>query len=57
MWTRAFGIQSPKTAEVNGHAVATMYEEGKYLDIARYNAADITATAELYTKWVQFMKM
>lgn len=57
MWTRAFGIKSPKTAEVNGHAVATMYEEGRYLDIARYNAADITATAELYTKWMQFMKM
>ena len=56
MWTRAFGIKSPKTAEVNGHAVSAMYDEGRYLDIARYNAADLVATGELYTKWTQFMK-
>lgn len=56
MWTRAFGIKSPKSEEVNGHAVADLYKAGRCLDIARYNAADIIATAELYTKWVHFMK-
>lgn len=56
MWTRAFGIKSPKSEEANGHAVAELYNEGRYLDIARYNLADIRATSELYTKWSQFMK-
>jgi hypothetical protein len=56
MWTRAFGISSPKSEEVNGHQVAEMFKEKKYLDIARYNAADIKATGDLYTKWLHFLK-
>ncbi len=56
MWTRAFGISSPKSEEINGHQVAEMFKEKRYLDIARYNAADIKATAELYTKWLHFLK-
>jgi DNA polymerase elongation subunit (family B) len=56
MWTRAFGIASPKSEEINGHQVAEMYKEKRYLDIARYNAADIKATADLYTKWLHFLK-
>lgn len=57
MWTRAFGIASPKSENVNGHQVADMFQDGKYMDIARYNAADLKATAELYTKWLHFLKM
>ncbi len=56
MWTRAFGIGSSKTEEVNGHMVSELYEQGRYKDIAIYNAADIRVTAELYTKWLQFLK-
>jgi len=56
MWTRVFGIQTPKSEEINGHAVADMYKEGRYLDIAKYNAADIKATSELYSRWLQFLK-
>jgi hypothetical protein len=36
--------------------VAEMFKEKKYLDIARYNAADIKATGDLYTKWLHFLK-
>ena len=57
MWTRAFGITSPKSEGVNGHQVAEMFAKGRYLDIAKYNAADIKATAELYTKWLHLLKM
>lgn len=56
MWTRAFGIASPKSEEVNGHQVAGLFKNRRYLDIAKYNAADIHATAELYTKWLHFLK-
>jgi DNA polymerase elongation subunit (family B) len=57
MWARAFGIISSKSRSMNGHEVATMYKQGKYLDIACYNAADLLVTAQLYTKWVQFIKL
>ncbi len=57
MWTRAFGIASPKSADANGHAVADMFESGRHLDIARYNAADLRATAELYTRWLHVLKI
>ena len=43
LFCRAFGIESPK---------ATLYKEGKYLDIARYNAGDLRATAALYKRWL-----
>jgi len=56
MWTRVFGITSPKSEEINGHQVADLFKQKRYLDIARYNAADIQATAELYTKWLHFLK-
>lgn len=56
MWTRLFGIASPKSEEMNGHLVAELFKQEKYLDIAKYNDADIQATAELYTKWLHFMK-
>lgn len=57
MWTRAFGITSPKTEEINGHQVSELFKQARYADIAEYNAADIQATADLYTKWLHFLKM
>jgi 3'-5' exonuclease len=56
LWTRAFGIKSPKSEDVNGHQVSQLFHDGRYLDIAKYNAADIKATSELYTKWLSFLK-
>lgn len=50
LFCRAYGIPSPKT-ELGGDMVAGLYEAGEYLTIARYNAADVTATTELYKKW------
>lgn len=51
LFCRALGIESPKVSGTTGDDVATLYREGKYLDIARYNAGDLRATATLYKRW------
>lgn len=50
LFCRALGIDSPKEGGA-GDEVAPLYKAGKYLEIARYNAGDIRATAELYKRW------
>lgn len=55
MWCRAFGIKSPKT-EMDGSEVAGAYKDGRYFDIAKYNAADLRATAELFDNWDRYLK-
>ncbi len=56
LWTRAFGITSPKTGGVTGDDVGKLFKEKKYADIARYNAGDLRATKELHEKWENYMK-
>ena len=51
LFCRALGIKSPKAGGTTGDDVATLYKERRYLDIARYNAGDLFATAELYARW------
>jgi hypothetical protein len=53
LFCRAFGIESPKASGITGDDVAALYREGKYLDIARYNAGDLRATATLYHRWLE----
>lgn len=55
MICRSFGIKSPKDGEVDGHEVATLFKEKKFLDIAKYNMGDLYATRELFLKWNQYM--
>jgi len=51
MWCKAFNIESPKEEEITGDMVGKYFNEGKYLEIARYNAGDLTATKRLYEYW------
>ncbi len=51
LFCRAFGIESPKAGGTTGDDVAALYADKKYLDIARYNAGDLFATAALYKRW------
>lgn len=51
LWTRALGIESPKAGGMSGYDVGKYFAAGKILDIARYNARDLTATASLYQRW------
>lgn len=48
LWTRAFGIESPKAQGVTGDDVRDLFKEGRYKEIARYNARDLVATLALY---------
>ncbi|MHB8710199.1 MAG: ribonuclease H-like domain-containing protein [Minisyncoccota bacterium] len=51
LFCRALGIESPKAGGTTGDDVALLYREGKYSDIAHYNAGDLFATAALYKRW------
>lgn len=56
MWTRAFGITSPKAEGVGGDDVARLFKDEKYSAIARYNLRDVRATKELYQRWEQYLR-
>lgn len=51
MWTKAFGIKSPKEGSVHGEDVTNLYHLGKIVDVIEYNIDDVRATAQLYEKW------
>jgi len=54
LWSRAFGIKSPKSEGVSGDDVGRLFKEKKYLEIAKYNVGDLLATSELYNRWLEF---
>jgi uncharacterized protein YprB with RNaseH-like and TPR domain len=56
LYCQAFGIKSPKAEGITGDDVGQLFKEGEYEKIARYNSWDLTATAELYKKWRDFVK-
>jgi DNA polymerase elongation subunit (family B) len=56
LWSRAFGIASPKSQGVTGDDVGRLYSQGNYLDIAKYNVLDLRATRELYLNWEKYLK-
>ena len=56
LFCRALGIESPKASGTTGDDVAELYKTGKYLELARYNAGDIRATARLYERWKEFAR-
>jgi DNA polymerase elongation subunit (family B) len=55
LFCRAYGIESPKSEGVSGDDVAGLFLQKKFREIARYNARDVTATAELYEKWLMYL--
>jgi len=55
LWTRAFGIESPKSGGVTGDDVGPLFKKKKYLDIAKYNVGDLRATRALYDKWEKYL--
>ena len=56
LWSRAFGIASPKAEGVSGDQVSELFNQKEYLKIAQYNVGDLRATRELYLKWEEFLK-
>jgi len=57
LWSRAFGIESPKAQGITGDDVGRLFKEKKFLDIAKYNVGDLKATRELYKYWVEYIRM
>ncbi|QQS20840.1 MAG: ribonuclease H-like domain-containing protein [Candidatus Moraniibacteriota bacterium] len=53
---RAFHIETPKSHGIDGDHVAQFFQEKRFRDIARYNARDIVATAELYRLWSDYIR-
>ncbi len=56
LFARAFGIESPKAAGITGDQVGQLFQEKKFLDIAKYNVGDLIATKKLFEKWEKFVK-
>jgi len=52
LFARAFGIESPKQTGLHGGVVEELFQNKKFLEIARYNAWDVVATTQLYKKWL-----
>lgn len=57
MWCRAFGIKSPKEEGITGYEVKDLFKAGKHMEIARYCAGDLKATAELFAVWENYIRM
>lgn len=49
----AYGMESPDHGEVTGETVGECFWQEKFADLARYTEANVTATAQLYEKWLQ----
>lgn len=56
LWSRVFGIKSPKADGITGDDVSRLFREKKFLDIARYNVNDLKATKELYEAWQNYLR-
>jgi len=56
MYCRAFGIDSPKEGGVSGDNVTELFNDGKYMDIARYNMRDLVSTKELFEYWNSYLR-
>lgn len=52
---RAFGIETPKDGVIDGSLVPEFYRQGKFEEIAEYNARDLLATRLLYEKWKKYL--
>lgn len=55
LWSRAFGIPSPKSGGMTGEDVGPLFKKKKFLEIAKYNVGDLRATRELYAKWEAYL--
>ncbi len=56
-YTRAFGIESPKSKGISGMDVNELYRAGKIDEIAIYCGDDILATSELYKIWDDYLRL
>ncbi len=56
IWCRFFGIRSPKEEGITGLDVKDLFQQGQYLEIARYCARDLIATKQLFDCWDKYIR-
>jgi DNA polymerase elongation subunit (family B) len=56
-YCHAFGIESPKSKDISGMEVKTLYEAGRIKDIAIYCAGDVNAASKLYKIWNEYLNI
>jgi len=56
LYSRAFGIKSPKAEGITGDDVDRLFKEGKFEDVVKYNKNDLIATKELFEYWNKYLK-
>lgn len=55
LWSRVFGIESPKASGITGDDIGKLFREKRFVDIAKYNVGDLRATRALYEKWEKYL--
>lgn len=56
-YCRSFKLGSVKTEGMSGDKVQEFFKKGKYLEIAKYCADDVRATAELFERWEKYIRI
>ena len=54
-YCKSFGIKSPKADGITGLDLGPLFEAGRFLEIAEYCIGDVRATAELYSRWSNYL--
>ena len=55
-YSRSFGLANNKIAGISGDKVHEYFKKCKYLEIAKYCAADVLATVELFERWEKYIR-
>jgi len=55
-YCKSFGLKNSKLEGMSGEKVQEYFKKGKHLEIARYCAADVKATADLFELWEKYIK-
>jgi len=56
IWCRFFGIKSPKEEGITGLNIKDLFQQGQYIEIARYCARDLIATKQLFDYWDRYIR-
>ncbi len=56
-YCRTFKLDSAKLEGMSGDKVQDYFKKGKFLEIAKYCAADVKATAELFERWEKYIRI
>lgn len=54
-YAKAFGVESPKAAGVDGSKVGELFRQGALADIAEYCLRDVRSTWDLFLRWKEFL--